>query len=64
MPSESGHAGKGCLGMDPRHQHIGKRAVGAGVLLIANALAFRLDGGLLGSRDRGGIGSVARLKVH
>ncbi len=27
--------------------------VGVGVLLIAVALAFRLDGGLLGFRDRG-----------
>ena len=53
-PSRAGgRAGKGCTDMDPRdHAALERERGDAGVLLIVVALAFRLDGGLLVSRDR------------
>ena len=65
MPSESGHAGVnrlrplGTLARGVQawilaiNAALESERVGVGVLLIAVALAFRLDGGLLGFRDRG-----------
>ena len=63
--SESGHVDKGCQAwILAINAALESERVGVGVLLIAVALAFRLDGGLLGFWDRGWIGCVARLKVH